>query len=671
MFSAIRSLLAVSLALVFLALASAARAGEGDAQRAQKTLSPYFVLENADPKLDQLPLEGTHVVLSVAGSIADVTVKQTYKNTGRRPINAKYVFPASTRAAVHGMRMKIREQVIEAVIQERAQASRTFEQAKSAGKSATLLEQERPNVFTMSVANVMPGDRVEVTLRYTELVVPTEGVYEVVYPTVVGPRYSNQPAASAPATDRWVQSPYTPQGKLPASTFTLEGSLSTGFATQAIESPSHPLKPSWDNPKLVRFTLDAAEKFGGNRDFVLRYRLAGDKIESGLSLYEANGEKFFLLQVEPPKRVTIEQIPPREYVFVVDVSGSMGGFPLETAKTLLRDLVGRLRPSDKFNVLLFEGDSQLLAPRSLATSPVNIRRAVEFMDSQSGGGGTEMLRALQRALTLSPEPGLSRSFVVLTDGYISADKQAMDYVRANLGRANVFAFGIGSSVNHYLIEGLAKAGQGEPFVVLDADSAPAVAERFRKYVVAPVLTNVRVSYTGFDAFDVEPPAVPDVLAERPVIVYGKWRGTRAGKITVSGVGGQGRYTQTFDVSATPSRQENVALRYLWARNRIATLADFGFQEIDEAAKKEVTALGLRYNLLTQFTSFVAVAKTVRNTGAPATDVKQPLPLPQGVSNSAVGGGVQSASEPELFVLLFALALAGLWMFYRQPRRAFG
>jgi Ca-activated chloride channel family protein len=618
------------------------------------------VLENAEPKLDQLPLEGTQVVATVNGAIADVSVQQIYKNAGKRPINARYVFPASTRAAVHGMRMKIRDQVIEATIQEREQATRLFEQAKQEGKSATLLEQDRPNVFSMSVANVMPGDRIEVELRYTELIVPSEGVYEFVYPTVVGPRYSSQPAASAPATDRWVQSPYTAQGALPASTFGISGTLSTGIPIQALESPSHPLKPAWDNAKFARFKLDPGEKLGGNRDFVLRYRLAGDQIESGLSLYEANGEKFFLLQVEPPRRVTVEQIPPREYVFIVDVSGSMTGFPLDTAKVTLRSLVGQLRPTDRFNVLLFEGDSQLMAARSLPASASNVARAIKFLESFSGGGGTEMLPALKRALALSPEAGLSRSFILLTDGYISADKQAIDYVRANLGRANVFAFGIGTSVNRYLIEGLAKAGQGEPFVVTDPAAAPATAERLRSYIAAPVLTNVRVSYTGFDGYAIEPPAIPDVLAERPVVIHGKWRGKLGGKITVSGVGGKGVYSQTFDVGKALPRAENVALRYLWARTRIAALSDFGFSEVAESARKEVSALGLRYNLLTQFTSFVAVARQVRNPNTPATDVKQPLPLPQGVSNSAVGGGVMSASEPELFALLLALALAGLW-----------
>jgi Ca-activated chloride channel homolog len=650
--------------LALLLWAVGARAGEPDVL-AKKTLSPYFVVSGGDSKRDALPLESTKVKLSVSGVIADVSVTQVYKNAGEHPLNAEYVFPASTRAAVHGMQMKIRDQVIEAKIQEKKQAQATYEQAQREGKSASLLEQQRPNVFSMKVANVMPGDRIEVTLRYTELVIPTEGIYELVYPTVVGPRYSNETETQTPS-DRWVQSPYTPQGNLPTYAFELTGSLSTGIPLQAVESSSHAITPTWKDPKLVEFALDAAEKSGGNRDFVLRYRLAGDAIQSGLSLYDAGSEKFFLLQVEPPKSVKREEIPPREYVFVLDVSGSMVGFPLDVAKGVLRDLVGKLRPIDKFNVLLFEGDSELMSPSSLPANAENIATALAFIDGQQGGGGTEMLSALKRALSLSPDPGLSRSFVVVTDGYISADKQAMDYVRQNLGQANVFAFGIGSGVNRYLIDGLAKAGQGEPFVVSDPAEAPAVAAKFRKYIETPVLTNVKVSYSGFDAYAVEPPAIPDVLAERPVIVFGKWRGAQSGNVTLTGVSGTGKFSQSFDLSKLAPSAANRALEQLWARTRIATLSDFSFGNISEAEQREVTSLGLRYNLLTQFTSFVAVSQTVRNPGGVASNVKQPLPLPAGVSNSAVGGA-SSAAEPEL-VLLFAGLLLGFALLALRRRQ---
>lgn len=645
--------------VVLFLLPSVARAAPPAARTApssEKTLSPYFVVEDADPSIDGMPLLSTKVSVAISGVVADVTVTQTYQNRGKRPIHARYVFPASTRAAVHGMRMTLGDRVVVAKIKERDQAAREFRHAKESGKSASLLEQDRPNVFTMSVANVLPGDRIDVTLDYAELLVPEASVYEFAYPTVVGPRYSNQPAATAKPSDRFVASPYLPEGREATGTFELAGTLSSGIPVQEVSSPSHQVTETRDNPGLVRFALDQSETKGNNRDFLLRYALAGNAIQSGLSLYDSAGEKQFLLMVEPPKRVSPAEIPPREYVFILDVSGSMDGFPLDTAKHVLRELCRSLRPSDRFNVLLFSGASYLLSPRSLQATPENVRTALDAIGEQRGGGGTELLPALERALALSPEPGLSRSFVVLTDGYIDADKRAIDLVRARLADANVFAFGIGGSVNRYLIEGLAKAGQGEPFIVTDPTAAPAAGQKFRDYIAAPVLTDIQVRYEGFDAFDVEPKAVPDVFAARPVIVQGKWRGPLRGTVIVRGTSGSGPYVQRFDVANSIPRAENRALPFLWARSRIADLADFGFGEPSQDRVRDITGLGLKYSLLTAYTSFIAVSEVVRTKPGGGTDVDQPLPLPAGVSASAVGEPVTTAAEPELW-LLFALAAA--------------
>jgi Ca-activated chloride channel family protein len=637
---------------------------------AEKTLSPYFVVEDGDPSLDGMPLLGTKVDVAVSGVIADVTVTQSYENRGKRPIHAKYVFPASTRAAVHGMKMAIGDRVVVAKIKEREQAKRDYQRAKEAGKSASLLEEDRPNVFTMSVANILPGDHIDVTLNYAELLVPDAGTYELVYPTVVGPRYSNQAAAQAKPRDRFVASPYLAEGKEPTGTFELHGTLSSGIPIDGVFSPTHQVHETRDNPGLVRFALDDTEKKGGNRDFILRYGLAGKSIQSGLSLYDSGSEKQFLLMVEPPKRVAPSEIPPREYVFILDVSGSMDGFPLDTAKRVLRELSGVLRPTDRFNVLLFSGTSYLLAPQSLRATPENVRAALVAIDKQRGGGGTELLPALQQALSLSSEKGLSRSFVVLTDGYIDADKGAIDLVRSRLGEANVFAFGIGSSVNRYLIEGLAKAGQGEPFVVTDPSAAAAAGQKFRDYIASPVLTGIKVRYEGFDAYDVEPKAIPDVFAERPVVVQGKWRGALHGTITVEGTSGSGPYAQRFDVTTSAPRAENRALPYLWARSRIATLSDFGFGEPTPAATRDITNLGLQYSLLTPYTSFIAVSEIVRTTPGSGTDVAQPLPLPAGVSASAVGEPVQTAAEPSLWLLVVLAAGLGAIALRFSRRSAF-
>jgi Ca-activated chloride channel family protein len=646
--------LGAGLVLVALALLpSPARADSSPAPR-DKTLSPYFFVDGGESGVDALPLKSTSTTAEVAGVIASIVVEQTYANMGTTPLNAKYVFPASSRAAVHGMRLTVGDRTVEARIQERKQARADYERAKAEGKSASLLEQHRPNVFTMEVSNVLPGDVVKVELRYTELLVPTDGVYELVYPTVVLPRYSNQPEAAAPESDRWVKSPYLREGKSPTYAFAFRARVTTGVAIQDVSVPSHKANVTWTSRNQAQIALDPAEKDGGNRDVVLRYRLAGAKVESGLVLQDGPGEKFFLLTVEPPERVAPADIPLREYVFIVDVSGSMHGFPLDTAKKLIEDLIGGLRPTDQFDVVLFSGAHQTMSPRSVPATRENIVRATTLVGAQQGGGGTELLPALQEAMSLPRTEGASRSFIVVTDGGISQEKAMFQYIREHLGDANVFSFGIGSSVNRYLVDGVAKAGMGESFVVTRPDEAVPVAAAFRRYVEAPVLTGIQVSYAGFQASEVEPRAIPDLLAQRPIVLQGKWTGAAQGTITVTGRTGRGRFKQVIDVAKAASRTRDEALRYLWARTRIAVLSDFSVHEESEDEKQEITRLGLDYNLLTRHTSFVAVLHEIRNAGARGKDVDQPLPLPQGVSNLAVGDGNAQGDEPGL-VLLVALA----------------
>ena len=283
-----------------------------------RTLSPYFFVKSDDPELDRLPLKSTSVKVEISGVIADVLVTQVYKNEGRQPLEAVYTFPASTRAAVYAMKMTIGERTIAAKIEEREKARRDYEQAKQEGKSASLLEQKRPNVFQMNVANILPGDVIKVELRYNEWLVPTDAVYTFVYPTVVGPRYSNQAADQAPAREKWVENPYLHQGESPTYTFHMAVNLSAGLPIQEITCPSHKVNIRYEGTGFSRIELNSSDKFGGNRDFLLKYRLSGRRIQTGLLLYEGEEENFFLAMLQPPKRVTPEQIPPREYIFIVD-----------------------------------------------------------------------------------------------------------------------------------------------------------------------------------------------------------------------------------------------------------------------------------------------------------------------------------------------------------------
>ena len=647
------------------ALAIVSTSGYAQSQE-DKTLAPYFFVQG-DPSIDRLPLKDTRVEISISGVIADVKVVQTYRNEGVRPINASYVFPASTRAAVYAMRMRLGDEVIVAKIKEKEIAKKEFEEAKKEGKSASLLEQDRPNVFSMHLANVMPQEQVEIELHYTELLVPTSGTYEFVFPTVVGPRYPSPKDSTAKSEDGFVNTPYLHQGEKPTSTLHISAKIAAGVPIQEISCPSHQVFPQFQNPSVAQLTMDDSDPFQGNRDFVLHYRLIGAQITSGVLLFQGEDENYFLYMAQPPARVATEEIPPREYIFVVDVSGSMNGYPLNTAKHLISDLIGKLRPTDLFNVVLFAGDSTVLSETSLAANKENMEKAFQLLDAQRGSGGTELLPAVQRAMSMPRQKDISRSIVVVTDGYVSGEEGVFDYIRENLGQSNVFAFGIGESVNRYLIEGMAKAGMGEPFIVGKESEAEAMAERFREYIQTPVLTNIQVKSQGFDTYDVQPTHFPDLLAERPIILFGKWRGPVTGTFELTGKSGRGDYLTRLDISGLQPDESNRALRYLWARTRIAELSDYGSGNVRDDRVKEITSLGLKYNLLTQYTSFIAVREVVTNTLGPAQDINQPLPLPIRVSDMAVGG-TEQGSEPELVWLIVGTLLIASIMIFRGRRR---
>jgi len=617
------------------------QAGEDD----DKTLSPYFFVKSESSETEQLPLKATSADVNIAGVIADVTVKQVYVNSGKNVIEAIYIFPASTRAAVYSMKMRVGDRLITARIQEKQKARQDYEQAKSEGKNASLLEQQRPNVFQMNVANIMPGDTISIEMCYTELLIPEQGVYEFVYPTVVGPRYSNKPEATASTNDKWVSNPYTHAGEKPDYTFTIGINLVAGMPIKDVRCPSHEMTINYENPASAILKLKNTQTSEGNRDVILQYRLADNKIESGLLLYknENSGENFFLAMVQPPPKPTVDQIPPREYIFIMDVSGSMNGYPIETSKKVLENLIKNIRATDKFNVLLFAGCANMFMPQSVYATEENLKKALKMIDEQQGSGGTELLSALKKALSVEKQKGFSRTFVIATDGYVDVEKESFELIQNNLNKANFFAFGIGSSVNRFLIEGIAHAGMGESFIVTKEEEADAKAEKFRSYIQSPVLTDIKVTYEGFDVYDLEPSNVPDVLAERPVIIFGKWKGNPAGKIKITGRSGKEDFEYILDVSKAGASSSNRALKYLWARQKIRMLDDFNNAANDPKLTEQITGLGLKYNLLTNYTSFIAIDSVVRNKGGKQATVKQPLPLPENVSDYAVGGYGSAAS----------------------------
>jgi len=649
-------LLVVGLLLV---LCGPVMADDAEAQKAQ---SPYFFVKSPDPAVDQLPLKSTRVTAQISGVIANVTVIQHYRNEGQRPIEARYVFPGSTGAAVHALSIRLGERLIEARIREKQQARVEYEKARTEGRTTALLEQERPNVFSMNVANILPNEDVLVELHYTELIAPTDRKYQFVFPTVVGPRYAGAGTTPIAQGGSGVLPAvaYHPEGVASPSRFELEVQFDSPLAVTDISSSTHPIKVTGMGYRHGHVTLDTS-KPGNDRDFILDYRLAGERTAGGLKLYAGPDENFFVAVIEPPKLIQPAEINPRDYIFVVDVSGSMHGFPLDTAKELLRKLIGSLRSTDTFNVMLFSGSNRMLNEHSIPATPANIEAALRTIDGQQGGGGTELVPAIRRVLAVPKPPELSRSIIVVTDGYVSFENEVFALVRRNLNKANLFAFGIGSSVNRHLMEGLARAGQGESFIVTQPAEAARQAERLRKMIDSPVLTRLQAKFEGIEAYDVEPSVLPDVLAGRPVVIMGKWRSTYrrvAATLQLSGQKANGAWKQTIRTDEVST--DAVELEKLWARSRIRQLTDDEALTGTGELKPAITQLGLKYSLLTQYTSFIAVDKLVRNPG-PLDSVNQPSPLPAGVSSLAIGAEVPSTPEPATWLsLAMVLALLTAW-----------
>ena len=579
-------------ALLFLSTAQIAFGQDTDV-----TECPYFNVNSTDSTGVVFLLSSTSVDATISGVIANVIVEQTYLNAGDSIVDATYVFPMASKAAIYGMEMDVNDRTIVAEIRRRSEAEEIFESADSSGLTASLLEQERPNVFQMSLANIQPGDSITVRMVYTELLVPTGGVYQFVFPNIVGPRFTTN-------GEPWVNQVNQDSLNLSATDLNFNLKINSGMPVEAECLSHNAIFESEGNSTQTSVSTNPGD------DFIVSYTLDDESIETGLLLYEGPEENFFLSMIQPARPDVPFESPQREYIFIMDVSGSMGGTPIAISQLLINSLLSDLNSDDRFNILFFAGGSSYLAPNSLEVTSENITLAMNMINNMEASGGTQLLPAMEQALGMQGTEGYSRTFVILTDGYVTVEKPAFELIRENMDEANFFSFGIGTSVNRYIIEGIAYVGEGEAFVVTDFAEAEIVADAFKEYIERPVLTNIIPTFEGIEVYDVEPLTVPDVFAERPIIIYGKYNAPAEGTITIQGDYAGGEISSTLNFADyTVNTEENIALQYLWARKRIRLMSDYGIasNETDTISiEEEITQLGLQYSLITEFTSFVAV-----------------------------------------------------------------
>jgi Ca-activated chloride channel homolog len=605
----------------------------------------------------KLPLKHTDVRANVRGGVAEVAVTQTYENPSDKPIEARYIFPLPENSAVYSMRMTIGERVVEAVVREREEAKRTYEAAKQAGHAAALLEQERPNVFTQSVANIEPGKRIEVTIRYVQDLTYDAGKYEFVFPMVVGPRFMN---GNVPDAAR-ISPPVMGKGERTGSDVKVEVNVDPAPADADVEVPTHEIVKKRADGALY---ISLAEKSSiPNRDFVLRWRVAGDKPKSRLLLSEpVGGVGYFSLLVHPPDLPVDSLVGRRQVIFVVDVSGSMFGVPLALCKRAMREALLSLRPVDTFNIVTFAGSTGQAFPSPRAVNHASIRDAWQYVAAMTAGGGTQMAGAVEAALRPEIEPGRDRYVFFLTDGFIGGEteifegaKRLVAGLRAKGQKARVFGMGIGSSPNRNLIEGLSKAGNGLATYAGNREDPARAINAVYHHIDHVVLTDVKPDLAALGAEEVFPAKVPDLFASHPLVLHGTYRKPPAGPIVVKAKAGNEAIEIPVEVRRT-SGDSGATLGRLWARSKVASLEELLWEGPVPNVQSQIVELGVRFHLVTPYTSLVAVDWSRKvGDGNPET-ITQPVESPEGVDSEMAGaqmasyGHSMSGSAEEIVVM---------------------
>ncbi len=624
----------------------------------QPTDSGALAAQRADgTPLGACPLEHTDVAAEISGFVARVVVTQTFANPFPEPVEAVYTFPLSERAAVDDMTMRTGTRVIHGEIQRREDARRTYEAARAAGKLASLLDQERPNVFTQSLANLMPGAAVEVRLAYVEPLTFADGSFEFSVPTVVGPRFvpgtpsGHAGTGWAPDTDRVpdasrVTPPVTPEGTHAGHDLSIAIDLDAGVPLGAIVSPLHPIAVERPTPTRARVTLVSQHEIP-NRDFVLRYTVATDAVQSAALTHRgADGDGYLTLVLLPPRRTTAESAAPKELVFVIDRSGSQMGAPLEKAKETMRWIIDHLNPRDTFQIVDFGSDADVLFAKPERVTAATRTRARDHIDALQANGGTMMAEAVQRVTAMPADEHRLRIVTFMTDGYVGNDFEVLDLVRRSRGTSRWFPFGTGNGVNRYVIDTMARLGGGEPEVVLLADPGEVVAKRFYARIASPVLTDVQVGFEGLDVVDVEPSALADVWAERPLVIHARYRTPGRGTVVLRGFQNGRPYEQRLAVELPAREDAHAAIAALWARARVDAIMDEDLGAVERGQvsaerRERIVTLALAHRLLTQFTSFVAVEEKIVNEGGRQRTVTVPVEMPDGVRYEGVFGGAEA------------------------------
>jgi Ca-activated chloride channel family protein len=668
--------------------AKVASAAERQATLEKDVTQGALRVVHKDGTVVECPLRHTDVQADVAGFIARVTVTQTFYNPSSEKIEAVYVFPLPHEAAVDDMTMELGDRRIVGIIKRRAEARRIYEAALAAGQTAALLEQERPNIFTQSVGNIDPGEVVNIKISYVDVLRYDVGTYEFHFPMVVGPRFNpGAPIASPKPNPPELQgkvSPPTPNttrvpdasrisppvlkpGHRTGHDVSLAVRLDAGVPIQNLKVTNHEAEVTRDGKSKVEVKLSPVDSIP-NKDFVFRYDVVGKKPEMAVLTHtgdytdtEQLGSGYFMLMVQPKEDERLKKSPPREIVFLVDVSGSMSGQPTAKVIEAMQHMLKLCRPIDTVQVITFAGQAHELFPKPVPVDEDNIQKALKFTSGLRGGGGTHMLKGIKKAIDQPLDKKRLRIVVMLTDGYIGNEAEIIKHVGEHCGdQIRFWAIGMGQSPNMFLIDGVAKQGGGMGKKLGLNDDAEPLCKEIISRIQRAQLAKIQIDFGGLDVHETYPARIPELWAGSPVILFGRYTGGGEATITVNGQieGEDARWP--LDAALPKDQPANDVLAKVWARKKIEDLMHQTYYIGSPAIEEQVTGIALDYRLMSQYTSFVAVdEQDADKQVAPAQPPRRmlvPVPLPEGTRWEGFFGPL---GEKEDGALDKADALAGV------------
>ena len=626
-----------------------------------------FVPESDSAPMIILPLKKTEVSIDVTAGIAQTRIIQRFHNDLQRPLEAVYIFPLPTKATVSGFELRMKNRTIRSEVKERQEAKAAYQQAKTDGKKAALLEQERPNLFTTSVANLLPGETVDICLTYSEPLQFTTGRYDITFPLVTGERYTpkSRTPHDEPQYSGRLNPPVLPPTVDPEHRLSIDVRLH-GLPVESIASNTHAIEIQKEVKDQFHISL-AREVTVPNSVFNIAVHLRKSDIPAVSFVQSSSGDQstYGLLNVFPPagKKIAAEKMPPKDVIFLIDTSGSMSGESIAQAKSGLKRCLAILKPQDRFTLIRFASDFSWFSPELRDATPDKLEAAADYIAGLTANGGTEMQAALDYALSLPKPNGRIPILIFLTDGNVGNEESLSALLLKKLGNTRIFTFGIGSAPNEFLMHRIAEIGRGQSRFIRSQEDIGDVMAGFFQTLENPILTDVSVQWDD-PSVHCYPERCPDIFYERPLQLVARSETPFSGKICISGTLDGETVEYTIDLNEQDS-EEHPAINQLYGQMKINELMIQMLQAATpderETTKQDILETALNYQLLSKYTSRIAIEERTVVDNGDLVSVTVPVPAPKGWTMYS------TATDDPLRLLLGFAALLAAQLFRRRHR----